>query len=360
MFHLFNNIYLEHDSRYHTRDEHIILNYISTNHPMSKTFNIEFDHPPTFDEILKTKHNDDIDNFWTWLLDKKEEFVIFADSVIFHQLQIQLWKSVFPKSTSESIFNLYQFFLNDYHLKKFLYSDGRLSITTNLNRPYYFDDFSNFNSQYITIQKSEALSNMDKGMLSFEYLMANFAYNPLSKYREDFINRVEKLAWKSWFNDMNALKTDIIGCFYDIQTLIPEINVHNKNSQEILETIASDKNLQWITDTKFNEYNITYIKRTYPAKVICDLIKNVNSIWGVSFNQFKDTNGPIAFDQIQFTTLLYEGKYLEILDRDVLKGFGCFFVNDKIIDKANLLFSSFLYEKIREKQTSELKTYQLD
>ncbi len=326
---------------------------------MTNKFNIEFDQTPPFQEIVKTKFSNNIENFWTWLLGKKEEFIIFADSIIFHQLQIQLWKSLFPESSAKDIYNLYKFFANDYHLKKFLYSDDRVLQNDKMNRPYYFEDFSNFNTLYESIEKSEVLASMDKSIISFEYLMADYAYNPNTKYRESFISRIEKLAWKSWFNDMNSVKADIIGCFYDIHKLIPEINIENKNAQEILETIASDKNLSWITDAKFNEKNIPYIKMNYSANIICDLTKKINSIWGYSFNQFKHIEEPIAFDQILFTTLLYEGKYLEILNRDIKKEFGCFFVNDKIKDRANLLFSSYLYEKIRKNETLELKIYQL-
>ena len=359
MFHLFNKIYLEHDSHYHTKTNHMILVNESTSHPMSKNFNLEFNHTPAFEDFLKLNYGGDIETFWISLLDVKEEFIIFADSVIFHKLQMQLWKSIFPKCTSEKLFELYIFFLNDYFLKKFLFSNERNPLSNRMKGPYSFDDFSSFNSIYETIEKSETLVSIDKAILSFEYLMADYAYNSSSKYSDDFINRVEKLAWKSWFNDMNSVKADIIGCFYDVHKLVPDINIQNKNIKEIFEIIASDKKLCWITDEKFNEKNISYIKKNYPPNIICNLTKNINSIWGYSFNQFKQVDEPIAFDQILFTNLLYEGKYLEILERDILKGFGCFFVNDKIKDKANLLYSSFLYEKMRKKETNELQFYQL-
>lgn len=359
MFHLFNKVYLEHDSRFHTKYNNTILAFAPNSHPMSKKLNVEFDQTPSFQEILDKKYEGDIEKFWASLLAIKEDHILFTDSMLFHQLQVQLWKSLFPHNNVEGLFELYKVFYNDFVLKNFLFSDNFTLPTDKLQMPYFFDDFANFESIYNSVEKSEVLARMDKGSVSFEYLLADYGFNPDSKYRDDFIARVEKLAWKSWFNDMESIKADIIGCFYDIHKLSPGKSVHGKSAHEILEMISADKNLCWITDVKFNANNIAYIKRNYPANLICDLAKKINAIWGYSFNQFKYPDEPIAFDQLLFTTLLFEEKYLEILNRDIKKGFGCFFVNDKIKDKANLLFSSYIYEKIRNNETNELKNYQL-
>jgi len=358
MFHLFNNVYLDSFENYSTEKDYILISSFETRHPVSKRLNVEFDKVQSFDMHLKNHHGQSIQHFWAMLLSKKNSFRIFCNNLLFHELQIQFWKSLYPKCSSSDIYKIYLFFYNDHKIKNHLH-EIQLQIEPR-DALYFFCDESTFSEFFKKLEVIESISSMYKGQISFEYLLGHFSLNSGTHYKQDFIDRIAKLAWISWFNDFNAIRSDIMSSIYDLKKIYPKTNLHPVIGSNFYAQLLDDPETAWIFDPKFNINNLNFVKSKYSADLICNLTKKINEVWGYSFNRFNKNDEPIAFDQLLFTELLYNEKYLEILNRDIAKGFGCLFVSEGLSHKANTFLACYIYDCIRNQTLDQISFLKLE
>lgn len=359
MFHLFNKIYLDHEGHFNSKYPYTILYSESKPHPMSLLMKQEFDSIPSFESVVNQEYHGKVDLFWEKMVNDPKPHVIYADTLQFHKFQIQYWKSILKNNDVESLYEIYLFYAADFKMKStlsFNRGDNKLGTTSDL---YLIKDLNEFKELYETVEESQYLAELEKGSVGFEYLLGDYFHDQNSEYASDFLIRLEKLSWKCWFSDVNALKEDIVGSFYDIQRLLPHVSLRGLGPDEIFKKIKTESSLKWITDRNFNEQNISYVKQKYDKHIFCSLAKEINRIWGYSFNRLVNDKAPLAFDQILLTELIFEGRFLEFLMHDVKKEFGCIFVNEKIRDKSNMFMASYIYDKIRMQDFAALKLFQL-
>lgn len=365
MVHLFNKVYLCHESIYNTQSESLLLFSEKRQHPITRNFGIEAFEIPLFDEILGQLFDNSEEKFWQTLLAKnpQKKFSLFADTQSFSRLLIQFWKSIFPNHTPKGLFKLYQFFLIDNRLKSFLKYDHPEISRQYLQKELNFLTFEEFEKVLNTVPKIECLSQTNKSHFSFEYLLADYFYNNNSKYAYAFKNKIKDLAWRSWINDAEILKAEILNSFYDIKRIVPDFEVDfndPKYIQHLEKYIKIHPKLSWMLDPLFDENNAEYIRANYKVEIFTELYTRVHHSWGENPNYIgNESLGLLGDDHVLQTNHVFNERYTEYLLKNINKAFGCIFTNDHLRNKSNQLLPGYVYECVRNNTTELLKEFEL-
>lgn len=362
MFHLFNRIYLEHEKWYSSKYEYLFLFQSGGKHPLSRTVDFPFEEIPTFQHYLDDHCSGSEETFWQELINKprKKKFVLYVDSELYFQFQLQYWKSIFENLSVKDAYELHKFYYLDRHLKKYLFHD-RGDVTHSDFEENSFLNFSEFADRFDKVPVIEALALMHKGNVSFEYLLGDYYFDKKSKYAAAFQTKLKNLCWKIWFDDIEILRSEIINAFYDIKKVIPTAQFSLDDVISVDQFIRSEPCLSWILDKNFNEDNIDYIKDTYSQDVFIEFPKKFRQAWDLRIS----STDPKILEKITIqdyhlpTEQLFEGKYIEILEDNIQKNFGCRFVDETLRNKANQLLPCFVYDKVRSGKTEELKFLKL-
>lgn len=363
MVHLFYKVYLKHESQYDSNHDSYMLFCEKKDHPLKKILDIGDVQVPAFEEEFAEKFSSDYEKFWLFLIQKtKERFDFYVDSELLHKFLIQFWKSIFKNANANEIYKLHSFYILDSRLKSFLQNDFAFGFRSELQRNVSFLSYEQFEVIYNEMPTVNVLKHADKSAFSFEYLMANYFSNPESQYAKAFKEKVYRLAWKSWVNDTEILKAEILNAFYDIKKLIPSIDIDLSKPQQVEQYLLTNPYLSWMLDKDFNENNPDYIRRNYNKNIFIELHKNMHTSWGASSETVNKISEEKFFidDQIMQTDLLFDEKYDEYLQKNIDKGFGCIFINDHLRHKSNQIFASYIYEQVRNKQLENLKGYELE
>jgi hypothetical protein len=363
VFHLFNKVYLKHESLYNSSNAGLIACADKSQHPISRIMGIETAVMPTFDEILQQQYNNDIENLWESLLKQSPNtrFDFLVDAKILSQITIQYWKSIFKNPDLESIYKLHKFFVLDSRLKSFIFNDFSSHSRSDFYNSIKFLSKNDFTELYEKTQVSTVLNSVKKDAFGFEYLLADYFNNPKTRYQKAFKEKVRSLAWKKWANDAEVLKADILNDFYNIKKLVPTIDIQFEAITEVEKHLTNDPNLNWMLDENFNEHNPDYIRRNYSKDIFVNLYRNLFVTWPGGTESLNSLPSAEVFsdDQMALTNLVFDEDFDEFLRKDIARGFGCLLTSDHLRQKSNQIFVSYLYEKIRNKQTDELKHYEL-
>lgn len=357
MFHLFNNVYLEHVQFYHSQFTHVIIPSEESSHPVSKIANVDLGRIPGIEEFLNMHHEGKLDNFWEWLLSESHEepFVVFVDQKLYTRLQLQFWKSIFEDGTAEDIYKLYRFFCNDKLIKRLL-SVERPRNLFGETQPLLILTKDEFNTEFENMTRSEALLVMDKSQLSFEYLLANYYLAPESPLAMKFMEKVEDLSWKAFFDNMSILRNEILNSFYDIKRIFPDADIDFYNFESIEKFVKNEPRLKWISDLKFHDRVRNHVTRYYNKEIFLHLTREMAK----AVLQSPEVSGDLiekvidCDDQIKIINCVFDKKYKELLLDNINKKFGCFFISDDLNNRSNQLLPLFIYEKIREQKIDDL------
>lgn len=361
MFHLFNRIYLEHEKRYHTKHDFLLVYEKEGQHPIARTSTFPFPPVPSFETHLNEKFEGSVEKFWIDLVTKPKEkkFFLFVDTVLFLKLKLQFWKSIFEELSVEDAYKLYKFDYLDSTLKRFMYRNQVGSFYNDEETPLI--PLIEFAQDYETVTVIECLANMHKGAVSFEYVLGDFFFDKNSLYALSFRTKLKNLSWKIWFNDMEILKSELINSFYDIHRVVPEFRFSIDEVESVEANIKAQPKLKWILDPEFHDENIDYVRDNYDPKIFIELAKSFREFWDLKI--ISDDPNILQKVEIQDkilpTSKIFNDQYFELLDENIEKNMGCLFVDEYLRDKANQLLPSFIYEKIRNGLTDELKFLQL-
>jgi hypothetical protein len=363
VFHLFNKIYLEDEKFYSSRYLYDLIATKPKEHPIGRQFGQPFGEIPGFLQYLATNFGSNEDSFWQGLIerDPKKTYVVYLDSTLFTELQLKYWKGIFPHATPEDLYLLYKQYSLDIYLKRHLRADPADNVY----------DFSGVDAPILNQQKFtklwedtptlQCLREMDKSLLSFEYLMADYFYDPSSPLAPAFLAKIESFAWKSWFNDMEILKGEIANSFYDIHKLFPGLELDVSDITAVKDFLRKDIRIRWMTDPNFRYDNIPYVLSVYDKKIFTDLAENMHKNWGVQLKgrSYEEAQEIVVEDQILQVECLFSKNYFGLLENNIAKGFGCIFINDELRFKTNQIFPCYLYDLKRRNQTAELKGFRL-
>lgn len=362
MLHLFNKVYLKHESMFETTSESIMARSERKAHPLAFLVSFEGAELPSFEEMLKDRYENSFDKFWTDLIsispDKK--YSVFVDSKVLLELSLQYWKSIFKNPNVESLYRLYSFSILDNKLKSYLLKDSQVSSKKRFNESLHYISKEEFTEVFNNTPVIQCLVDLDKSVLGFENLLANYFATSSSKYKDAFKERLGDLAWASWFDDVQILRSELLTGFYDLNKLLPELKLDLSAPVSIEEEILKNKHLAWMLDPKFEESNMDYILRKYSKDIFVDLNKVMVFAKGASHKKELLTDNQLFFNyQVHLTNLVFDEKFEEFLKQDIEDGFGCQLINDHLQHKANQLFVSFVYDKVRMNELDILKDYEL-
>jgi hypothetical protein len=362
MFHLFNKVYLEHEKWFSTKYESVILANGDLPHPVTRLSGFKAVNVPKFKEYIQSEFSGEEDNFWKSLINQNPNigYNIFVDQSLFDQLMLTYWKNIFKDLDVENAYLLYKFnFLNE-KLKRYNRIDRADNIPSDWenNIPMTLEKFSPL---FASAPRIPSLLKLDKGSVSFEYLMANYFFQPDGPCTEKFLRKLKDFSWQVWFSDVEIMRGEIINSFYDIRRIIPDADLDILSIESVENFIHTEPKLKWLLDPDFNINNLSYVIKTYPKEVFVELAQAMHQCWGFKYKleepQFE--NKTYENDYILPTTYVFEGRYVDFLMKSINESFGCVFVNDSLLDKANQLLPLFIYEKVRSAKIEDLKFLRL-
>lgn len=345
MIHLFNKVYLRHETEYDSFAKSILLLSNAKDHPLVGLLNIPQIEAPTFDYVLQTYFDNNIEVFWDEMREKTERFDIFTDTTIMLKLAIQFWKSIFVNATVDSLYELLNFYMADLRLKSFIFRDISFERWKVYQDSHKFMTKEKFAELFEETRPSEVLMSLPKDNLSFEFLLADSYFNPNSKYKGALLDKVKNLAWKTVFHDIEDIKSEIFNGIYDIKKMVPHVEVSPENLDQLEQIIYKEPSLRWLVDEKIENQNIDYVRNAYDKETFLTF--------------FRHLGFPEDYEFVVRMKLAFDGKYEEYLDKDIRKGFGSAFTGDTMRQKANQLLTSYIYDRIRSGKTEELKKFEL-
>ena len=362
MQHLFAKIYLHHISLYSNNKQNEILFETEKPHPLSQIEGVEFGKIPAFESILEGRFGGSYEIFWEGLYNRKDRLNIYCDAKIYTQLFLQFFKNILPDASSKDIYQLYLYNLMNTRLRGLL-NRQRLAQPYkkfSADLPYLTEqEFDVLYAETVEINFLKACSKHD---VSFEILLANYFIDRDSVESSYFLTKLKKFSWKTWLNDIEILKLEILNAIYQLPKLLNiEVDVDTivTNPDRFERTILSHKLLAWMTDERFNVENIDYIASRYPKEGFKLLAEKLHPIFGVINATPADSKAFELGDYILQTDIVYSGRYEEYLAKDIYRGVGCVFTNDLLFYKSNHLLVGFIYDCVRNKRNSDLSFLKL-
>lgn len=363
MIHLFKKVYLCHLAFFSDARDYWILSAEEREHPLQKINEMTLDKIAPFSQFQKTRFADSRENFWKFLFEKKaDSFHIFADSQTLSLLLIQFWKSILKETDLNLHYQLYVYTLLDYSLKSNINRSPHANSLKAFKLANPFLSYEEFKTVFERTEIIPFLQSCEKADFSFELLMANYFLNKDSRWAKPFKDKLKFFAWKTWFNDIEILKTEVINSIFSVQKNIPNLTVDlDIKKPEMFEvTLFSHHYLNWIKDENFNFNNIDYVRKNYDRKIFDYFYEKLHlDYYAVDKERMKKTDSYLLGDYIMQSELVFEEKYEEYLQKDINRGRGCIFINDALTLKANHLLSSIIYDSIRKNELAKLKFLEL-
>jgi len=352
MFHIANKIYLEYDYKFHQQYPYIVASERWSKHPITISKSPLVSQVSSFEELLLNNYNNDIENFWTDLLNREGKIVVFLDPQTVTKLQFQYWKSIFQDSiTLENLHLLHTSWIESMRLTGYFDLVGtwdpgteswtRSNAYTELPIPTLQESQSLYNSTTV----SPTLRNMNKTTLSLEYLLADYLYNPNTIYKQVLMEKIKKFTWDNWMDELMHLRYEVLTGNLDLTSIDRNLNISVGNIEQQLST---SNILKWVVDPAFNRDNVEYIRSTYDHQIFNPCWDKTYELWSGGDENMAELNDLINTDQ-----------YEELLNRDIARGFGCSYTAKTFYTKSNLVFSTYCYQKKREGKTEDLSNFAL-
>lgn len=351
MFHLFDNVYLEHESRYSTKYYHYVLSSQGMRHPALRHTEAHIHNVKPFEQFLQDDFKASENVFWNKISEnpKNQKLVLFVDDELLLRFQIGYWRSILKNPSADNLYQLYSYHTLDMKLKRYLYVEDSLTNHQDYILP---DQLSKevFTEKVSSTPPIEAFQKMDKSRVGFELLLANHFLT--DKYRSSFLDRLKELSWRAWFDDVEILRSEIINSFYDLKRIFPHASSIFPDVKLTEHFILSEPKLSWVLDPRFGERDIEYVKKTYSKEMFLELGETI-----LKCMEGKDNN---VEEHILPTEYVFDDRYEDLLNRNINKQFGCLFVNDQLKKKTNQLLPLLVYEKVRENKIPDLSFMELN
>jgi hypothetical protein len=304
-----------------------------------------------FNTLLANQYDGDRENFWSDIISKDGNFVVFLDVDTVTALQIQYWSSIFSDSlTVTDMHKLHTSWVESRHLEARFNRVGSWDNTTSTwSRPNAYTDL-----KFLTVAEiqtlidenppSAVLMAMDKNKVSFEYLLADYLVDAESPYKTELVERIKFLTWDNWLDELDHLKYEILSGTIDAGKLDSNLNITIGNIESEL---AKSNILNWTIDPAFGN-DIDYIRSTYNPSVFMTCYAKLAEVWEHQYD-----------DMVELSTLINSDQYEQLLERDINRNYGCSYTRTRFLSKANQVFATYCYIKRRENTTGDLAPFML-
>jgi hypothetical protein len=347
MFHLFNSVYLQFDFNFDPAGKDFILaSDIFGNKPMTTVQNNEvYESQPSFEDLIKKTFSGNKENLWKELINRPAKVILYVKPSKLYELQIEFLKSVFKYASCEDLYKIHISFIESTRLRSYYEmhnKDNRRKVILDTVHPM---EYSAFKEVYDKTVISETLQRVDKSLLSFEYLLADYIYNRSTKYKSALLAKIEIMAWDNWLDELEQLKYEIIFGSLNLNHLDSNLNL---DIGTIETQLANSDTLKWVIDRNFT-HNKEYIKTTYDYQMF-------NPLWKQIYAIYSDNNETMD----EFNELINNDQYESLLWKDIDRGFGCIYTGEIFKEKSNHVFATYCYNIARSSDTSILASYKLD
>jgi hypothetical protein len=366
MFHLFNKVYLQRDFRFEHTYSFMVASKRWSTHPMIISKAETKFQANSFETLLQENFNNDIEQFWLYLQNVKTKFIVYVDPDIFLKLQIQYWKSIFKDNiTINEIYTLYSSFVESDRLLTY-YDLTRKKENADFLKPKLLDALKDIDKKTLeeiteifnSTEKSDTLSLLSSENISIEYLLADYFYNNNTSKKSALLNKLKIITWDNIIDEFQHLRFELLFGGIDLNKIDPDLNVGIGNIEEKLKT---SNILKWTVDPLFNT-NIDYIKSNYTKDFFLiphyklQILWNKGNMRDLQGNPIDEGTG-IVEDYTDLLTLIWNDQYETLLQRDIERGYGCIFSFRRMMHKSNHIFTSYLYDKVRNNNTNDLENF---
>jgi hypothetical protein len=301
---------------------------------------------PTFDDLINEVFGGNKEEFWKDLIARHKKVIMYIKPEQLFALQVEYLKSIFKYAECSDLYKVHVSFIESIRLRSYFVnrkSDIRKTVILNSIVPLSYEKFEElYNSTVV----SKVLQRIDKTLLSFEYLLADYVFNKNTKYKPALLAKVQVIAWDNWFDELEQLRYEILFGSLDLNQLDPNIKLGIGTIEEVL---AQSDSLKWTVDKNF-AYNRKYIKTNYDYKTFDPLWDKIYSLYGSSESE----------DMSKTNELINKDMYEELLTLDINRGFGCIYTGEMFKEKSNHVFATYCYTIARLEDKSQLSAFRLD
>jgi hypothetical protein len=368
MFHVFNKIYLENVLYYTSTFPSKVIGSQSMPHPLAR-YNLELGEMmgalPSFEEYIKTSAGGSVDSIWKEFYEEKTDkaFVIYVDTPLELKLKVIYWKTFFKKPDPDILFWLHNSSILERRLKSsdFLQTNElkRETISQSLN----FVTREDFDKIYSENTASEYLSSINRECISFEYLLANHFFSPNSQYEAIFKEKLKKIAWKAWYNDISILREDIFNSIFDIKKLFPELEINTMEPEKFEEALYASPETNWLFDADFNRETAEQALSKYPKEIFLKAQQRALELIakdGDYFETFQKALMSPIDNPVHRTELLFSENYYGFLQDCIAQRFGSIFSTSALPGKISSCLISYIFETVKSGHITKLSCFELN
>jgi hypothetical protein len=345
MFHIANKVYLEVDYKFESDYPSIVASSRWASHPITMSKKEVLFQVKSFEHLLETRFDNDIEKFWTYLFTHKDKLVVYLDPATLKKLMTQYWISIFEDTFKfDDFYLMIQSWYESIRLRGYLTTDDRYwadpEVLQQMAKPTMREAKKLFDETSI----SQAIVNSDKTTISFEYLLADFLADHTSEYKDELMKRIKFMTWDNWLDELDHLKYELLSGALDARSIDPTIN---PRVGYIEEEFSKSAILSWVVDLDFR-HDIEYIRRKYDYKIFDPCWTLLAKTVGVEYDDMSELN-----------KMINEDRYEELLFRDIERGYGCNYTRTRFMNKCNQMFSMYCYVCHRENTPEKLAPFKI-
>lgn len=353
MIFLFNRVYLQHDNRPNCcngQQRMFITN---------RVYNIPFAKDPEMMQAARIIGNykdlseaeqdyGDRNGLWAGLRASEEKILVVANRKIIAELLIQYWRAIFKNPTVDSLFMLYNLFVNSENGHAGCESQYSTNVELLGCRDRFVEPLERkeFNAIYRDTKPVDTLENLDKDAIPFEYLFINYFAGVHTPYvKELLFKKMDMILRENIAGELCTLKTELFqetNNFYLLNGDRKEELITNP-----IEVMRKDPRLSWALDDVFEFGNEKAILEKYTIKQLRDFM--VDHVTLVKWR----------LNELELIDHVVEGDYDSVINIDVQRHKSNFFATNTFQKKLNGLLICYAYQLKRLNLLDRLKVYEL-
>lgn len=290
----------------------------------------------------------DREAFWATMMARTDKVVIIASPNFAAELLVQYWKSIFENSTADSLFTLYQFFINSENLLSYREKERAIAESdANVHcRQSAGVSIELFRMIFDRVPVSASLQALTKNDLPVEYLLMGVLGETLTKGSQAVAYRkIRDIVSVNIARCLVNAKEDFFSETHNFY-LLNEAG-QTETITDPIAFIGKHPDLKWVLDTEFVYGNEDAILKKYSLNDFLRFFQTYSKLFRFQYDEELATN------------YLINNDYRGLLDYDIADEKGNFFGVDNFVNKINGLLISHLYQLKRQGDLAALAQYKL-
>lgn len=290
------------------------------------------------------------EEFWKRLLNEPESVNIVVNVPIATELMIQFWKSVFKQHTVDTLYLLYELYMNHDNAlayrqrmdnsNQMLEKSRTLKIIQMLTK-------EEFAAVYEKTPAVEALRGLPTESISFEYQMLAYLSGTASyPVKKVFYSKVEAMATRVVTQSILDAAAEILE---NTTTLDLQGDNVDQESTCPLCMLKSRSEYAWIFSNSVNERDADKVLKEFGLARLAKIMQDVDKVH----------YEPIFMHEIKLVFMLANKQYDEVIELDIQSGQSSIFSKKRNRTKVNSLLIGYFYRLKRLNKLEQLTMYEL-